>query len=65
MSTCEAMGVGYMGWSWSGNSNPLTSLDIAVDFDASTLTPWGQMLVNGADGLLATSETCTCFDEPR
>ena len=62
LSTCEAMGVGYLGWSWSGNSAPLTSLDITIDFDGDTLTPWGELLVNGPDGLSATGQPCSCYD---
>ncbi|MEM9457053.1 MAG: glycoside hydrolase family 5 protein [Myxococcota bacterium] len=62
MSRCEAMGLGYLGWSWSGNSGELSSLDVAVDFSAGNLSAWGQMLVNGPSGLLATSQTCTCFE---
>ncbi len=62
MASGEAMGVGYLGWSWSGNSSELSSLDIALDFAVGNLSPWGELLINGPDGLLATAQPCTCFD---
>jgi len=62
MSFAESLGLGYLGWSWSGNGDGLGSLDITNNFDANSLTTWGQRLVGGANGLEATSEPCTCFD---
>ncbi len=62
MSFAETLGLGYLGWSWAGNGDGLGSLDITNDFDANSLTTWGERLVNGANGLVATSEPCTCFD---
>ncbi len=32
MSTAEMLGIGYLGWSWSGNSEDLVSLDMTLDF---------------------------------
>lgn len=61
MATAEASGVGYLGWSWSGNSAELASLDMVVDFSGQ-LTPWGQLLVDGPNGLQATAQTCSCFE---
>ena len=62
MSASEAAGIGYLGWSWSGNSAELASLDIAVDFSGANLSPWGEMLVNGPAGLLATAQPCSCYE---
>lgn len=62
MSFAESLGVGYIGWSWSGNSTDLASLDITNGFNPSSLTTWGNRLINGSNGLLATSEVCSCFD---
>ena len=61
MAHCEANGVGYVGWSWSGNSASLASLDMVVGFSVATPTAWGQMILNGPNGLAATAQTCTCF----
>jgi mannan endo-1,4-beta-mannosidase len=55
-------GIGYLGWSWSGNGSGLQSLDITASFNASSLTTWGDRLINGDDGIKQTSVTCTCFD---
>ncbi len=62
MALCEQHGVGYLGWSWSGNSGGLETLDITNSFDASSLTPWGERLINGENGLKQTGTPCTCFD---
>jgi mannan endo-1,4-beta-mannosidase len=62
MSFAETLGIGYLGWSWAGNGEGLGTLDITNDFDANSLTTWGERLINGANGLVATSEPCTCFD---
>jgi mannan endo-1,4-beta-mannosidase len=62
MSYAEQYGYGYLGWSWSGNSGGTESLDIVVDFDASRLSSWGETLINGNNGIKATSSTATIFD---
>jgi len=62
MSLAENLGIGYLGWSWSGNGDGLGSLDITNNFDAGSLTTWGNRLIKGMNGIEATSETCTCFD---
>jgi len=61
LSTAESLGLGYLGWSWSGNGSGLETLDITQNFNASSLTSWGNTLVNGANGLQATGEVCTIF----
>jgi len=55
-------GVGYLGWSWSGNSSGLESLDITMGFDVNQLSPWGQRLIHGENGIAATAKPCTCFE---
>ena len=62
MSYAEMLGIGYMGWSWAGNSNDLATLNITNNFDASSLTTWGTRLINGDNGIKATSQRCTCFN---
>ncbi len=57
----ETYGFGYLGWSWSGNNGDLDSLDIVEDFNVNTLTPWGDRLINGANGFKATSNLCGCM----
>ncbi len=54
--------IGYLGWSWSGNSSDLTSLDVVEDFNASVFSSWGQRLIDGADGIRETSRLCRCYE---
>jgi mannan endo-1,4-beta-mannosidase len=62
MMFAESLGLGYMGWSWSGNGDGLGSLDITTNFDASALSAWGNTLVNGTYGLKATSKVCSVYN---
>jgi mannan endo-1,4-beta-mannosidase len=59
MSEAVARGIGYIGWSWAGNNDPI--LDMTTNFDPAQLTTWGQRIVNGAHGLKATSKEATIF----
>jgi mannan endo-1,4-beta-mannosidase len=62
MQQAEMRGLGYLGWSWSGNSSDLASLDIVQNFNANSRTTWGNKLITGANGITATASDCTCFD---
>ncbi|MFD6953402.1 beta-mannosidase [Nocardiopsis sp. TSRI0078] len=55
MSHAERLGLGYVGWSWSGNGSPVEYLDMVEDFDADRLTPWGERIFNGPDGIASTA----------
>jgi mannan endo-1,4-beta-mannosidase len=59
MSEAVKRGIGYIGWSWAGNNDPI--LDLTNNFDPAQLTTWGQRLVNGANGIRATSKQATIF----
>jgi mannan endo-1,4-beta-mannosidase len=59
MSEAVKRGIGYIGWSWAGNNDPI--LDLTDNFDPTQLTTWGQRLVNGANGIRATSKQATVF----
>jgi mannan endo-1,4-beta-mannosidase len=61
MSTAQTQKYGYLGWSWAGNSSDLVSLDIATNFNAASLSTWGNILINGANGIKATSKLATIF----
>ena len=54
-------GQGCMGWSWKGNDPPAESLDVAETWDGK-LTPWGRVLVDGPDGLGASSMKASVLD---
>lgn len=60
MSTAEMLGIGYLGWSWSGNSEDLVSLDMTLSFAPSNLTAWGEIIIHGDNGL-STGEVCSVY----
>lgn len=55
MHHTERLGLGYVGWSWSGNSGGVEYLDMVENFDVSSLTPWGERIFHGQDGIADTS----------
>lgn len=57
----QSMGIGYMGWSWSGNGSCCVPLDIAVGWNPASLSTWGNFLINSANGIKATSKLATIF----
>ncbi|MFD8303646.1 cellulase family glycosylhydrolase [Streptomyces sp. NPDC059690] len=59
MATAQQLKLGYLAWSWSGNTDPI--LDLAVDFDPQQLSSWGQRVFNGADGIARTAKEATVF----
>jgi len=62
LSLCQQQGVGYAGWSWSGNSADLVSLDMTNNFDVNSLTTWGTRLIRGANGIQETAKVCSMFE---
>jgi mannan endo-1,4-beta-mannosidase len=60
MAQAQQRGNGYIGWSWSGNGGCCVSLDVVNNF-STTLSSWGQTLVNGANGVRATSVLASVF----
>ena len=59
MAAAEQLGLGYLAWSWSGNTDPV--LDLTIGFDPSRLSSWGERIFNGADGITQTSREATVF----
>ncbi|MFE9624735.1 cellulase family glycosylhydrolase [Streptomyces sp. NPDC006527] len=59
MATAQQLRLGYLAWSWSGNTDPI--LDLAIDFDPSRLSSWGQRIFNGANGIAQTAREATVF----
>lgn len=54
---------GYIGWSWKGNGGGVEYLDIAKDWAGTTLSSdWGEVLINGKNGIRETSKICTVFE---
>jgi len=59
MATAQQLRLGYLAWSWSGNTDPI--LDLAIDFDPGRLSSWGQRIFNGVNGIAQTAKEATVF----
>jgi mannan endo-1,4-beta-mannosidase len=61
MATAQSLGVGYIGWSWSGNGGGVEYLDMVNGFDAGSLSAWGTRFFKGANGIAQTSREATVY----
>jgi mannan endo-1,4-beta-mannosidase len=61
MQYTQSMGIGYIGWSWSGNGSCCVPLDIVNGWNAASLSTWGSYLINSTNGIRATSKLATIF----
>ncbi|WP_346742667.1 cellulase family glycosylhydrolase [Spongiactinospora sp. TRM90649] len=61
MAQARARRLGYLGWSWSGNSAEVGYLDMARDFNAGRLTDWGRRIFKGPDGIAETAREATVY----
>lgn len=61
LSVTRQLGIGYLGWSWSGNGGGVEYLDMVENFDPARMTSWGQRLFDGPDGIAATSEEAAVY----
>ncbi|BCJ48281.1 hypothetical protein GCM10010168_26410 [Actinoplanes ianthinogenes] len=52
-------GLGYLGWSWSGNTDPV--LDMVLNFDVNQKTTWYSRVFDGPNGIKATAREATVF----
>ncbi|WP_086561018.1 cellulase family glycosylhydrolase [Streptomyces africanus] len=59
MAVAQQLRLGYLAWSWSGNTDPI--LDLAIEFDRTRLSSWGQRVFNGANGIAATSKEAAVY----
>jgi mannan endo-1,4-beta-mannosidase len=59
MAEAVSRGIGYLGWSWAGNNDPI--LDMTVNFDPNQLTTWGQRMFNSPNGIKATAKEAAIF----
>ncbi|MEU0239371.1 cellulase family glycosylhydrolase [Nocardiopsis sp. NPDC006198] len=64
MAHTERLGLGYIGWSWSGNGSPVEYLDMVEGFDVDSLTPWGERIFHGPDGIAETSVEAPVYGGP-
>ncbi|WP_028590553.1 cellulase family glycosylhydrolase [Paenibacillus massiliensis] len=63
MSYGQEKSVGWLAWSWYGNSGGVDYLDLNRG-PAGALTDWGQAVVNGPNGTLATSKLNSIYTTP-
>ncbi|MBE2998951.1 cellulase family glycosylhydrolase [Nocardiopsis sp. HNM0947] len=63
LAESQRLGIGWLGWSWSGNGDGVEYLDLVNDFDASSPTAWGERLIDGPDGIRETSEAASVFQD--
>jgi len=62
MSYCKTKGVGWLAWSWFGNTvGEFDYLDISSDWQGTAYSQWGQIVVDGVNGLNSTSNICSVF----
>ncbi|WP_330307058.1 MULTISPECIES: cellulase family glycosylhydrolase [unclassified Streptomyces] len=59
MAAAQQLKLGYLAWSWSGNTDPI--LDLAINFDPTQLSSWGQRVFNGANGIAQTAKEATVY----
>jgi mannan endo-1,4-beta-mannosidase len=58
-------GIGYLGWAWSGNCCGGEYLDMVTNFDPALLTPWGQRIFDGANGIARTALEASIYSGER
>ncbi|TQL03192.1 cellulase family glycosylhydrolase [Cellulomonas sp. SLBN-39] len=61
MAEAQERGIGYYGWSWSGNGGGVEYLDMVTSFNPAQKTPWGVRIFDGPNGIKATAQTATYF----
>jgi mannan endo-1,4-beta-mannosidase len=59
MAQAVSRGIGYLGWSWAGNNDPV--LDMVTNWDPKQLTTWGQRVFNGTNGIKATAKEASIY----
>lgn len=60
MQYAQEASVGYFAWSWSGNRN--SALDLVSNWNPTQLTPWGDLALNGVNGIKATAKPASIFN---
>jgi len=59
LSATQAAAIGNLGWSWSGNTDPI--LDMVLGFNPAQRSSWGTRYITGANGLGATAREATIY----
>lgn len=61
LDDCARLGLGYIPWSWKGNSSDVGYLDMSRDWAGTNLTDWGRSVLEGPKGISETSLTASVF----
>ena len=61
MQISKELGVGYLGWTWSGYTTSFTDLNMVTDFNPAQLTAWGNKFIHSENGVKATSKLATHY----
>ncbi len=61
MAQAQTRGIGYLGWSWSGNSGGVEYLDMVTNFNVNQLTSWGTRIFTGANGIRSTAREASIY----
>lgn len=61
LDVCNALGYGFMPWSWTGNNRENHWLDLVESSDWKTLTWWGQQVIGGHGGITETARKASVF----
>ncbi|GAB3255968.1 cellulase family glycosylhydrolase [Kineosporia babensis] len=64
MAETTRLGIGYYGWSWSGNGGGVEYLDMVTNFGPTAFTPWGTRIFSGANGIKSTAKTASIYGGP-
>lgn len=64
MAETTRLGIGYYGWSWSGNGGGVEYLDMVTNFGPTAFTPWGTRIFNGPNGIKSTAQTAGIYGGP-
>lgn len=66
LSECKDLKIGFLAWSWKGNSGGVEYLDLSTTWNTTTgLSDWGNTVFTSANGILNTSVTCSIFNGTR
>lgn len=57
MQRAQAMGIGWLAWSWKGNGGPSQVLDMSKSYGRADLSQHGEDVINGPDGIRATARS--------
>uniref|UniRef100_UPI00403FFB89 cellulase family glycosylhydrolase n=1 Tax=Streptomyces sp. SS7 TaxID=3108485 RepID=UPI00403FFB89 len=59
MAAAQQLKLGWLAWSWSGNTDPV--LDLATAFDPTRLSSWGRRVFDGVNGIAQTAKEATVY----